>query len=205
MQDISLRNLTESRGFEDEKTEDAVHQCSACGMHDDICPSGQCACTGRSSGGGTPENGVTAQEATAAETIPFEGTTITKGGNYEIQAGPYNGNIKIDTTQPVNIAIKGNVTFNGPDPFINVAQKNYLCHSLHIPPQAFIIRYTALFSNVDSGYFSRISTLFSITFQQNGVVMVYQTVLYQPDIFRSCRSDNPGKSTSFAICSAAWS
>ena len=86
-----------------------------------------------------------------------------------------------------------------------VAQKNYLCHSLHIPPQAFIIRYTALFSNVDSGYFSRISTLFSITFQQNGVVMVYQTVLYQPDIFRSCRSDNPGKSTSFAICSAAWS
>lgn len=71
--------------------------------------------------GGTPENGVTAQEATAAETIPFEGTTITKGGNYEIQAGPYNGNIKIDTTQPVYIAIKGNVTFNGPDPFINVA------------------------------------------------------------------------------------
>lgn len=86
-------------------------------MHDDICPSGQCTC----SGGGTPENGVTAQEATAAETIPFEGTTITKGGNYEIQAGPYNGNIKIDTTQPVYIAIKGNVTFNGPDPFINVA------------------------------------------------------------------------------------
>ena len=88
---------------------------------------------------------------------------------------------------------------------LSVAQKNYLCHSLHIPPQAFIIRYTALFSNVDSGYFSRISTLFSITFQQNGVVMVYQTVLYQPDIFRSCRSDDPGKSTSFAICSAAWS
>ena len=72
--------------------------------------------------GGTPENGVTAQEATAAETITLTGTTtITEGGNYEIQAGPYNGNIKIDTTQPVNIAIKGNVTFNGPDPFINVA------------------------------------------------------------------------------------
>ena len=117
MRDISLRNLTESRGFEDEKTEDAVHQCSACGMYDDICPSGQCTC----SGGGTPENGVTAQEDTAATTIPFEGKIITEGGNYEIQAGPYNGNIKIDTTQPVNIAIKGNVTFNGPDPFINVA------------------------------------------------------------------------------------
>lgn len=74
-------------------------------------------------GGGTPENGVTAQEDTAVETIPFEGTTITKGGNYEIPAGPYTGKIVIDvtdTTQPVNIAIKGNITFNGPDPFIDV-------------------------------------------------------------------------------------
>lgn len=112
MQDISLRNLTESRGFEDEKTEDAVHQCSACGMHDDICPSGQCTC----SGGGTPENGVTAQEDTAVETIPFEGTTITKGGNYEIPEGKYAGNITVnltDTSEPVNIAIKGGITYNG--------------------------------------------------------------------------------------------
>lgn len=116
MQDISLRNLTESRGFEDEKTEDAVHQCSACGMHDDICPSGQCTC----SGGGTPENGVTALEDTAATTIPFEGKIITEGGNYEIQAGPYTGKIVINTTQPVNIAIKGNVTFSNSDPFIDV-------------------------------------------------------------------------------------
>ena len=116
MRDISLRNLTESRGFEDEKTEDAVHQCSACGMHDDICPSGQCTC----SGGGTPENGVTAQEDTAATTIPFEGKIITEGGNYEIQAGPYTGKIVINTTQPVNIAIKGNVTFSNSDPFIDV-------------------------------------------------------------------------------------
>lgn len=121
MQDISLRNLTESRGFEDEKTEDAVHQCSACGMHDDICPSGQCTC----SGGGTPENGVTAQEDTAAETIPFEGTTITKGGNYEIPEGKYAGNITVnltDTSEPVNIAIKGGITYNGTQQvmFINV-------------------------------------------------------------------------------------
>lgn len=116
MRDISLRNLTESRGFEDEKTEDAVHQCSACGMHDDICPSGQCTC----SGGGTPENGVTAQEDTAATTIPFEGKIITEGGNYEIQAGPYTGKIVINTTQPVNIAIKDNVTFSNSDPFIDV-------------------------------------------------------------------------------------
>ncbi len=116
MQDISLRNLTESRGFEDEKTEDTAHQCSACGMHDDICPSGQCTC----SGGGTPENGVTALEDTAATTIPFEGKIITEGGNYEIQEGPYTGKIVINTTQPVNIAIKGNVTFSNSDPFIDV-------------------------------------------------------------------------------------
>jgi hypothetical protein len=121
MRDISLRNLTESRGFEDEKTEDAVHQCSACGMHDDICPSGQCTC----SGGGTPENGVTAQEDTAVETIPFEGTTITKGGNYEIPEGKYAGNITVnltDTSEPVNIAIKGGITYNGTQQvmFINV-------------------------------------------------------------------------------------
>lgn len=90
-------------------------------MHDDICPSGQCTCSGA---GGTPENGVTAQEDTAAKTITLTGTTtITEGGNYEIPAGPYTGRIVIDvtdTTQPVNIAIKGNITFNGPDPFIDV-------------------------------------------------------------------------------------
>lgn len=121
MRDISLRNLTESRGFEDEKTEDAAHQCSACGMHDDICTSGQCTC----SGGGTPENGVTAQEDTAAETIPFEGTTITKGGNYEIPEGTYTGGITIDTeddtTDEVTIRITGDVTFTQPNKiFIDV-------------------------------------------------------------------------------------
>ena len=122
MRDISLRNLTESRGFEDEKTEDAVHQCSACGMHDDICPSGQCTCSG---GGGTPENGVTALEDTAATTIPFEGKIITEGGNYEIPEGKYAGNITVnltDTSEPVNIAIKGGITYNGTQQvmFINV-------------------------------------------------------------------------------------
>lgn len=72
-------------------------------------------------GGGTPENGVTAQEnAETATTIPFEGKIITEGGNYEIQAGPYTGKIVINTTQPVNIAIKGNVTFSNSDPFIDV-------------------------------------------------------------------------------------
>ena len=119
MQDISLRNLTESRGFEDEKTEDAVHQCSACGMHDDICPSGQCTC----SGGGTPENGVTAQENAAIELTPTKSIIIDKGGNYEIPGGNYAGNITInltDITETVNITIKGNIKPTSADPFIDV-------------------------------------------------------------------------------------
>lgn len=75
--------------------------------------------------GGTPENGVTAQEDTEVETIPFEGTTITKGGNYEIPEGKYAGNITVnltDTSEPVNIAIKGGITYNGTQQvmFINV-------------------------------------------------------------------------------------
>lgn len=76
-------------------------------------------------GGGTPENGVTAQEDTAATTIPTTGMTITKGGNYEIPEGKYAGNITVnltDTSEPVNIAIKGGITYNGTQQvmFINV-------------------------------------------------------------------------------------
>ncbi len=73
-------------------------------------------------GGGTPENGVTAQEDTAAETILLEGkTTITNGGNYEIPEGPYTGRITIDTTDEVTIRITGDVTFTLPnDIFIYV-------------------------------------------------------------------------------------
>lgn len=115
MRDISLRNLTESRGFEDEKTEDAVHQCSACGMHDDICPSGQCTCSG---GGGTPENGVTAQEnAETATTIPTTGMEITKGGIYEVKGDTYTRSIIVTSSEPVTINITGNVTSTG-DPFV---------------------------------------------------------------------------------------
>ena len=120
MRDISLRNLTESRGFEDEKTEDAVHQCSACGMHDDICPSGQCTCSG---GEGTPENGVTALENAAIELTPTKSIIIDKGGNYEIPGGNYAGNITInltDITETVNITIKGNIKPTSADPFIDV-------------------------------------------------------------------------------------
>lgn len=74
-------------------------------------------------GGGTPENGVTAQEDTAATQIPTTGMTITKGGNYEIPEGIYTGTIVInvtDTTQPVNITIKGNIKPTKADPFIDV-------------------------------------------------------------------------------------
>lgn len=74
-------------------------------------------------GGGTPENGATAQEDTAATTIPFEGKIITEGGNYEIPGGNYAGNITInltDITETVNITIKGNIKPTSADPFIDV-------------------------------------------------------------------------------------
>lgn len=76
--------------------------------------------------GGTPENGVTAQEnAETATTIPTTGMKITKGGDYEIPEGKYAGNITVnltDTSEPVNIAIKGGITYNGTQQvmFINV-------------------------------------------------------------------------------------
>lgn len=88
-------------------------------MHDDICPSGQCTC----SGGGTPENGVTAQENAAIELTPTKSITIDKGGNYEIPEGNYAGNITIkltDITETVNITIKGDITPTNADPFIDV-------------------------------------------------------------------------------------
>lgn len=76
--------------------------------------------------GGTPENGITAQEnAETATTIPTTGMKITKGGDYEIPEGKYAGNITVnltDTSEPVNIAIKGGITYNGTQQvmFINV-------------------------------------------------------------------------------------
>lgn len=80
--------------------------------------------------GGTPENGVTAQENEEAESaptklVPETDITITKGGNYEIPEGNYAGNITVkltDTSEPVNIAIKGGITYNGTQQvmFINV-------------------------------------------------------------------------------------
>lgn len=101
-------------------------------------------------GGGTPENGVTAQENTAAETIPFEGKIITEGGNYEIQAGPYTGKIVINTTQPVNIAIKGNVRFSKSDPFIDVENAGIVNIKSEADYVVDCATYAKHFINVDS-------------------------------------------------------
>ena len=74
-------------------------------------------------GGGTPENGVTAQENAAIELTPTKSIIIDKGGNYEIPGGDYAGNITInltDITETVNITIKGNIKPTYADPFIDV-------------------------------------------------------------------------------------
>lgn len=79
-------------------------------MYDDICPSGQCTC----SGGGTPENGITAQEnAETATTIPTTGMKITKGGDYEIKGDTYTGGITVNASDndEVTIHIASNVKF----------------------------------------------------------------------------------------------
>lgn len=68
-------------------------------------------------GGGTPENGVTAQEDTAAIPIPTTGMTITKGGIYEVKGDNYTGSIIVTSSEPVTINITGNVTSTG-DPFV---------------------------------------------------------------------------------------
>lgn len=82
--------------------------------------------------GGTPENGVNAQENEEAESAPTElvpetDITITKGGNYEIPEGKYAGNITVnltDTSEPVNIAIKGGITYNGKQQVMFILVKN---------------------------------------------------------------------------------
>lgn len=82
--------------------------------------------------GGTPENGVTAQENEEAESAPTElvpetDIIITKGGNYEIPGGNYAGNITVkltDTSEPVNIAIKGGITYSGKQQVMFILVKN---------------------------------------------------------------------------------
>ena len=79
-------------------------------------------------GGSYSENGVTAQEnaeveSAPTELVPTKSITIEKGGNYEIPGGNYAGNITIkltDTTETVNITIKGDIKPTYADPFIYV-------------------------------------------------------------------------------------
>lgn len=64
--------------------------------------------------GGTPENGVTAQEnAETATTIPTTGMKITKGGDYEIKGDTYTEGITVNASDndEVTIHIAGNVKF----------------------------------------------------------------------------------------------
>ena len=74
--------------------------------------------------GGTPENGVTAQEnAETATTIPTTGMKITKGGDYEIKGDTYTGGITVNASDndEVTIRITGEVTFTQPNTiFIDV-------------------------------------------------------------------------------------
>lgn len=68
--------------------------------------------------GGAPENGVNAQEDTAATPIPTKGMTIAKGGIYEVKGDTYTGSIIVTSSEPVTINITGNVTVTGGDPFV---------------------------------------------------------------------------------------
>lgn len=91
-----------------EKIWHAVHQCSACGVHGDICSPGECICIR----GGTatdPESSISTQAAVTG-TVLKGGETIRNGGEY-ILRGDYKKKIIIDSTQSVTINIDGNVTY----------------------------------------------------------------------------------------------
>lgn len=117
-------------------------------------------------GGGTPENGVTAQEDTAAETIPTTGTTITKGGIYEVKGDTYTGSIKVTSSEPVTINITGNVTSTG-DPFVSAQGSGKLeinnngftvnCENRH-----FLYTYTPADVTVDGGIYKTGGGIFLI-------------------------------------------
>lgn len=117
-------------------------------------------------GGGTPENGITAQEDTAAETIPTTGTTITKGGIYEVKGDTYTGSIKVTSSEPVTINITGNVTSTG-DPFVSAQGSGKLeinnngftvnCENRH-----FLYTYTPADVTVDGGIYKTGGGIFLI-------------------------------------------
>ena len=74
-------------------------------------------------GNTAPESGVSTQAEETTTITPTTAITITKGGNYEIPGGNYAGNITIkltNTTETVNITIKGNIKPTYADSFIDV-------------------------------------------------------------------------------------
>lgn len=92
-----------------EKIWHAVHQCSACGVHDGFCSPGECICP---LGGGTatdPESSISTQAAVTG-TVLKGGETIRNGGEY-ILRGDYTQQIIIESTKPVTINIDGNVNY----------------------------------------------------------------------------------------------
>lgn len=107
--------------------------------------------------GGTPENGVTVQEDTAAIPIPTKGMTIAKGGIYEVKGDNYTGSIIVTSSEPVTINITGNVTSTG-DPFVLAKGSGKLeinnngftvdCKNRH-----FLYTYTPADVTVDSGIY----------------------------------------------------
>lgn len=91
-----------------EKIWHAVHQCSACGVHDGFCSPGECICIR----GGTatdPESSISTQAA-VTDRVLKNGDTIRSGGEY-ILSGNYTQRIIIDSTEPVTINIVGNVNY----------------------------------------------------------------------------------------------
>ena len=92
-----------------EKIWHAVHQCSACGVHDGFCSPGECICI---RGGGTatdPESSISTQAAVTG-TVLKDGDKISSEGEY-ILRGDYTKQIIIDSTQPVTINIDGTVNY----------------------------------------------------------------------------------------------
>ena len=116
--------------------------------------------------GGTPENGVTAQEDTAAIPIPTTGMTITKGGIYEVKGDTYTRSIIVTSSEPVTINITGNVTSTG-DPFVSAQGSGKLeinnngftvnCENRH-----FLYTYTPADVTVDGGIYKTGGGIFLI-------------------------------------------
>lgn len=109
-------------------------------------------------GGGTPENGVTAQEDTAAETIPTKGMTIAKGGIYEVKGDTYTGSIIVTSSEPVTINITGNVTVTGGDPFVSAQGSGKLeinndGFTVNCGKRHFLYTYTPADVTVDGGIY----------------------------------------------------